>query len=471
MNKILHVAYREFASTALTKGFIFGALVLPAIFAVLMPLIGFLFDNAKAPADVGRVAIIDRSQMLAPMLDERLQPEALAAARRGSTQQLTEQMKDAQNAVQNPDQEGEDATQQLDTIAGAVDTLLGETPQFSIDILDTDANLEEAQQRLRQESDDETQRTLVVLEIDNNAVVRNEGELDYGSYTLFARPKTDPRTTGTIERTVERAIKDLRYDLAGMDKEELRRITRVERRQVQEVTEKGTRSSKQAMQFILPGAVLVLLFMGVMTGGQYLLTTTVEEKSSRVVEVLLSAVSPMELMFGKIVGQMIVGLSLTLIYTSLGLVALFAFALTDFLEWLDLFYMVIFFLIAYVMIASFMAAIGSAVNEMREAQSLMAPVMMGLIFAFYLSFPALLSPSAPWAVALSMIPPFSPFTMLVRIASTEPPPTWQIWLSILIGIIAAYASVWFAAKVFRVGLLMYGKPPNFRTLIKWIRMA
>lgn len=471
MSKVVQVAVREFASTALTKGFIFGALVLPAVFAALMPLIGFLFDNAKAPADVGRVAIIDRSVMLAPLLEERLSPEALAEARQGTRESLPETMKDAQDAAKGGELEGERGAQQLDAVAGAVDTLLGETPQFTIDILAQDAVLESAQERLREEVEDETQRTLAVLEIDPDAVVRNDGELEFGSYTLYARPKTDPRTTSTIERTVERAIKDTRYELAGMDKAELQRITRVERRQVKEVTKTGTRSSKQAMQFILPGAMLVLLFMGVMTGGQYLLTTTVEEKSSRVVEVLLSAVSPMELMFGKILGQMFVGLSLTLIYTSLGLSALLIFALADEIEIMSLFYMCVFFLISYVMVASFMAAIGSAVNEMREAQSLMAPVMMGLIFAFYLSFPALLSPSAPWAVALSLIPPFSPFTMMVRIASTEPPPTWQIWLSIVIGIAAAYGSVWFAAKVFRVGLLMFGKPPNFRTLIKWIRMA
>lgn len=459
MKKVLQVARREFVSTALTKGFIVGALVLPAVFALIMPLIGFLFDQAKAPAEVGRVAIIDRTRMLDELLSERLRPEALAAARNGTLEELSQT---AQGGEEQPE---------VGQVAQVADALLGETPRFSVDILDAEADVEAAQDLLRQEPENEEDRTLALVEIDADAVARPEGQPEFGGYSLYTRPKVDPRTTNTIERTVERAIKDVRYELAGMDREELRRLTSVGHRDVQEVTETGTRESNQVLQFVLPGAVLVLLFMGVMTGGQYLLTTTVEEKASRVVEVLLSAVSPMELMFGKILGQMFVGLCLLLVYTGVGLFAMLWFALADLIDWTDLVYMFIFFLIAYTIIASLMAAIGAAVNEMREAQSLMAPVMMALIFAFYLSFPAMMSPSAPWAVALSFIPPFSPFTMLIRIASTEPPPTWQIWLSIAIGVVFAYGCVWFAAKVFRVGLLMFGKPPNFKTLIKWVRMA
>jgi ABC-type Na+ efflux pump permease subunit len=463
MKKVLQVARREFVSTALTKGFIVGALVLPAVFALIMPVIAMLFEQAKAPADVGRVAIIDRSGMLDELLAERLTPEALVEARRGSLSEF-------QQNAESGGGEGE-APPDLGQVAQIADTLMGETPKFTVDILSVETDLEDAQNRLREEPENEDDRTLALVEVDPDAVVRPEGQAEFGSYSLFTRPKVDPRTTNTIERTVERAIKDVRYEMAGMDREELRRLTSIAQRDVQEVTETGTRESNQVLQFVLPGAVLVLLFMGVMTGGQYLLTTTVEEKSSRVVEVLLSAVSPMELMFGKILGQMFVGMCLLLVYTGVGIFAMLWFALADLIDWTDLIYMFIFFLIAYTIIASLMAAIGAAVNEMREAQSLMAPVMMALVFAFYLSFPAMMSPSAPWAVAMSFIPPFSPFTMLIRIASTEPPPVWQIWLSIAIGSAFAYGCVWFAAKVFRVGLLMFGKPPNFKTLIKWVRMA
>ncbi|MFS8609390.1 MAG: ABC transporter permease, partial [Gammaproteobacteria bacterium] len=80
-------------------------------------------------------------------------------------------------------------------------------------------------------------------------------------------------------------------------------------------------------------------------------------------------------------------------------------------------------------------------------------------------------PSSTLAVVASLTPPINTFAMLMRMGSTEPPPTWQVWLSIAIGIAGVFAAVWFAAKVFRIGILMYGKPPNLKTLVRWVRAA
>jgi len=215
---------------------------------------------------------------------------------------------------------------------------------------------------------------------------------------------------------------------------------------------------------------MILLVMSVMIGGQYLLTTTVEEKSSRVVEVLLSAVSPMQLMTGKVLGQMGVGLTLLVIYSGLGIVALVMFA-RQYLDIAQIAYLFIFFVLAYFMIASLLAAVGSAVNDMREAQSLQTPVMMVVIVPYVLWMPISRDPNSMLATVLSFVPPISPFVMMMRVTSTSPPPMWQVAASIAVSIVGAYLCVWFAAKIFRIGLLMYGKPPNLKTLIKWVRMA
>jgi ABC-type Na+ efflux pump permease subunit len=201
------------------------------------------------------------------------------------------------------------------------------------------------------------------------------------------------------------------------------------------------------------------------------MTTTVEEKSSRVAEVLLSAVSPMQLMTGKIVGQMAVGFLVLAVYAGMGVGALVSFALLGVLDPMLLVYLFIFYLIAYFVIASLLAAVGAAVNEMREAQSLMGPIMMVLMIPWILWMPISRDPDSLFAVVTSFLPPLNPFVMMIRLASTSPPPWWQVWLSIGIGVVSVYGALWFAAKVFRVGLLMYGKPPNFRTLIRWVRMA
>jgi ABC-2 type transport system permease protein len=134
-------------------------------------------------------------------------------------------------------------------------------------------------------------------------------------------------------------------------------------------------------------------------------------------------------------------------------------------------YLIIFYFISFFVIASLMAAIGAAVNEMREAQTFMTPVMLTLIVPWVLWMPISRDPNSTFAVVTSFLPPINSFVMLLRMSSTTPPPLWQVWLSILIGVASAYAAVWFAAKVFRIGILMFGKPPDFRTLVRWVRMA
>ena len=116
-------------------------------------------------------------------------------------------------------------------------------------------------------------------------------------------------------------------------------------------------------------------------------------------------------------------------------------------------------------------SVGAVVNDMREAQSLLMPLMMVLTFPFWVWFPISMTPNSAFAVALSFIPPINSFAMLIRLTSTAPPPWWQAWLSIGVGIGGVLAALWFASKVFKIGLLMYGKPPNFATLVRWARQA
>jgi ABC-2 type transport system permease protein len=108
---------------------------------------------------------------------------------------------------------------------------------------------------------------------------------------------------------------------------------------------------------------------------------------------------------------------------------------------------------------------------MREAQSFMMPIMIVLIVPWVLWMPISRDPNSLLSIALSFLPPINSFAMMLRMASTAPPPWWQVWLSIGIGVGSVFAAIWFAAKVFRIGLLLYGKPPSLKTLIHWARSA
>jgi len=134
-------------------------------------------------------------------------------------------------------------------------------------------------------------------------------------------------------------------------------------------------------------------------------------------------------------------------------------------------YLFVFFLITYLVFGALMMAIGASVNQMAEAQSLMGPVMMLLLLPYILSPMIGRAPNSTFSIAVSFIPPVNTFAMMSRLASDAPPPAWQVWLTVLVGIGGAVAAVWFASKVFRIGLLMHGKPPDLKTMIKWARMA
>src|SRR5690606_12702556 len=127
--------------------------------------------------------------------------------------------------------------------------------------------------------------------------------------------------------------------------------------------------------------------------------------------------------------------------------------------------------ISYLVLGSLMMAIGSAVNEIREAQSMMMPIVLLLVVPWLLWMPISRAPDSALSVTLSFLPPINSFAMLLRMASVSPPPAWQVWLSIAIGAASVVAALWFTAKVFRIGLLMHGKPPNLMTLLRWARAA
>ncbi|MEQ8843602.1 MAG: ABC transporter permease [Phycisphaerales bacterium] len=457
MKRILHVAAREFASTVLTKGFLIGAVVVPAIIAVAIPVIIFIISQQKAPAVVGTVAIIDPTGEVAPRLTEYLSPQAIAE-RRG---ELARRVSEALPGMPAPD--------------GSMDQAMamaqGELPQLTVEVLPPDADFDEAKERIRQAVKDDPNSTIAVARIDPDAVVKGDSAEQFGAFALTHMPRLDERIVGEIESGLRRGVLDARYQANGFEKATIQALTTVNAENTTEVTEEGERESTSAMSFILPMVMMLLVLGAVFTGGQYLLTTTVEEKSNRVVEVLLSAVSPTQLMAGKILGQMLVGLAMLTIYSGVGISALIAFSLGDLISPLDLVWMFLFFLTGYGMIASLMAAAGAAVNDLREAQTFMTPIMMFMMIPYLMMLVIPRAPNSMLAIVLSFTPPINPFIMMLRIASNDPPPLWQILLSLLVSAAGAVVAVWLAGKIFRVGMLMFGKPPDFKTLIRWVRMA
>jgi len=445
MNKVWLIAVREFVATVFTKAFIIGLLIFPAIMSVMVWAGPRLFGNADFSVK-GQLAVIDPVGVVLPQLRTALTQGRSEAA----VSELVERARagGAGDAV-------------VSVLRAATDLTLVELPP--------DADVEREKAWLNVEEPGAPHVALVVVHAD--AVQPQPGETKLGSYDLYIPSGQDDRVEIAVQGALREAIVEARMQARDLDRDAVAGLVTVARVRSVSISAEGERGTVGGFNFIVPIAFTFLLFMGVMGAGQGMLTTTIEEKSSRVIEVLLSAVSPMQLMGGKLLGHMGISLIAMSLYLGLGLVTLASFSLFGLLDLSLLVYLFIFFLIAFFTIGSLMMAAGAAVNDMREAQQLMMPMSLVLMLPWILWLPISRNPDSMLSVVVSFLPPVNTFGMLLRLASTSPPPAWQVWLSIAIGVASVFATVWFSAKVFRIGILMFGKPPDFKTLVKWVRAA
>ena len=448
--KVFWVARRDFLATVTTKAFIIAVLMPPLLYGVLI--FGFpRMTSNRAPAVTGSVAVIDPTGTVAAGMRRYLDPNAIRARRESAQNRTNQAMPGAMASSES---------------GAAQRAILGEVPNLEIVERPPDALDTEKAELVRANADGR----IAVLVVEPNAVAAQSGT-PLGSYRLFVRRSVDNRIQNEIRSAAGEAIVSARLEAAGFDRRQIETLTNIERPRSVTVTAAGESQTGPDFAGLLPMGFTILLMISVMSSGQYLLTTTIEEKSSRTMEVILSAVSPLQLLTGKILGQMAVGLTLLLAYGSIGLLGLASMAMFGLLDpWL-LLYLLIFFLITYVILGSLMAAIGSAVNELREAQSLMTPITLLIMVPWLFWYPISREPNSLFATAISFLPPMNAFAMLLRLTSSSPPPMWQVWLSILVGAGAAAGAMWFASRVFKIGLLMHGRPPNFATLVKWARQA
>ena len=466
MPKTLEVAWREFKSTALTKAFILAVVLVPVMMITMAVLGPYLF-NPKPPPLKGTIAMVDA--------DGRL---AQAAALEFAPERIRERIKDTER-------EREKAPSGL-AEAGSIDQAMSRNPrsmsavtqEFEINLaLDpnhTEADLDLLKKQLAAGD------LVAIITTDNPAAASQPASATAPAVppitaNLYVPSGMNIKHTGLIEDLLQSSTARARIEAAGYDVQTVRDLARAPEPKTVRIAKDGAERAEgtgtKVFKMMVPMAFMMLLWIGTFVSANYLLTTTIEEKSNKVMEVLLSAVSPMQLMAGKIIGQAAVGTVMVGMYLAMGMVALIAMATADLIAWTSLVYFALYFVMAYFMISSIMAAIGSAVNELREAQSLMTPAMLLLMIPLMLWLPISTSPNGTLATVTSFIPPLIPFVMILRVSGSEPIPAWQIVLSLAIGYPAMLAMVWMAARIFRVGVLMYGKPPSPLELLKWVRYS
>ncbi|HVO09308.1 MAG TPA: ABC transporter permease [Vicinamibacteria bacterium] len=278
----------------------------------------------------------------------------------------------------------------------------------------------------------------------------------------------------TLERRVSDVLVSRRLSGAGLDPRRVKDLTRELDLKTIRVSAGGEREDRGAA-FFLSIILLMILYTSILMWGQLVMTSVIEEKGSRVVEVMASGLPPTQLLWGKLLGVGAAGLTQFLVWAaSLGVISLAAagplvgsIKLPE-ISPLVLVSFVVFFLLGFLFYASLYAAIGAAVNTVQEAQNFVFPVIMPLVIGL-VCFPVVLeSPDSAFSVALSLVPFLTPLMMFLRIVVLTPP-AWQIVVSVVLMLLAIAAAVWVAARVYRVGILMYGKKPTFPELMRWMR--
>jgi ABC-2 type transport system permease protein len=269
------------------------------------------------------------------------------------------------------------------------------------------------------------------------------------------------RTAGVTPADADR-LKSMRFEL-----------------QADRITTSGRGGSGQ-VSILIAISIAMLLYMTIFIYGQNVLRGVIEEKQTRVAEIVVSSVRPTTLLAGKVLGVGAVGLTQVLIWIVVGFaMARYRTALLNMMG-IDatplqfpsttisqMGILVVFFMLGYTFYAALFAAIGSIVNTEQEAQQAQLPVVMLLIVSIMFLQPVLNAPDGKLANTLTWLPFSSPIVMPLRMSAVSVP-TWEIVASLLALMAGCYIAVWIAARIYRTGLLMYGKRPSMGELIRWV---
>ena len=233
--------------------------------------------------------------------------------------------------------------------------------------------------------------------------------------------------------------------------------------------ERARNEGERVMAMMVPFFFCFMMFMGIFGTGQHMVTSVIEEKSNRVMELLLSSVSPLQLMAGKIIGLAGVGLTVMALWAAAAVFAARQKGIMIEVPPAILPYFAIYFVLGFLLFSAILAAIGSVCNTIKEAQGLLMPVSMLLVVPMVAWFNLVQSPNSALAVTLSFVPPVAPMVMMLRLCADPHLPLAQTLGSIALLAASVPAAIWAAGKIFRTGALMYGKRPTLREMFRWLR--
>ena len=449
MRKFLAVVKHEYKKVVLKWSFLIGTLLLPALAIVFTFVPMIIFSLRGEPT---RIAVYDPTGKILPRLEKNLSADRLTEkATKAAKESLTDINASQEEQLRN------DAAQFMQDFKLIPFAGRGSTDAVRTELLNK----------------------VLSSEIDAYLIIPTNLDNKDAQFEFRSRKGGDFISNDTLRDALNDAVRSQRLADANISEDRLSELSAAANFDAKGLDETGEEKDTDGV-FIASFAIGLMIYITLTIYGQQILGAVVEEKETRIAEILFSSAKPFELMMGKLVGVGLAGLTQLGIWVGtvaalLGFLALqtdmsMILSSVPTITPLMVLYFLIFFLLGFFIYASIFALIGSIVTTVQEGGQFMFPPMMIMLAAFYFCFAVIRDPNSTISFWATIAPFLAPITMPVRILA-ETPPFWQIALSILVNLAAIAGLVWIAARVYRVGMLMYGKRATIPEVWKWIRQA
>lgn len=413
--RILQIARWEFTQKARAKSFIISLILTPAMMLLFGLLPSMLADKGNSSTKV--IGLIDSTGSVMMPLSQRLKLDTL------------------------PNGQPEFVLQSYPTTNTPIDSAIAATD-----------------------------RAILAETMEGAVVIR-----DSAGRVVVSYRSTNPsniRLVNKFEHRIEKILNTERMVAAGIDTAAWGRANQSLMMETVKVTEKGGEKSEGFLQTFFAAYIGIILFMIlVMTTGQSLVRSLVEEKSNRIMELLVSSGTPQELMWGKLLGLSALGATQVAAWVIVGMASVGYFAVVISPDILASFPLILLYLLlGYAFYASLFIGIGSLVTTEQESQVITSYLTMVLVAPMAFAFVVMQDPDSFSVAALSYVPFLTPTLMMIRLVTKMPSPA-ELAGTIAVMVAAIGVVIWASGKIFRTAILMYGKRPTFRELLRWLRQA
>jgi ABC-type Na+ efflux pump permease subunit len=434
MRKILWLARREYVASVKTKGFIIGLVLFPVLMSGSAIVIALTED--RVDTDDKRVAVIDRTGLVADSL--------VAVAEERNSSKIFEE---------------------------GTGKKVG--PAYILEIVEPDSTDALAQKlALSNRVRDGSLHGFVDI---GPEALHPGASADSSRIAYYAKNAVMDDVREWLGGAVNHRLRQARLEETGVGVSQMRDLFKwlpIQGLALVSVDEEtgevqDAKASTEGEAILIPLAMGMLMFMMLMMGAIPQLQSVMEEKSQRIAEVMLGCLKPFEFMAGKVLGGIAVTLTAAVVYVIVGTVGMRQMELTQLVPYHVLPWFFAYLIMAIIMLGAMFAALGASCNDPKDAQNMTMPAMLPILIPMFTMFPVLRQPLAGFATSLSLVPPFTPILMVMRLSTPVDIPAWQPWVGLGGICFFTILSVWAAGRIFRVGILMQGKPPRLPDLVRW----